>query len=131
MPALNYQLWKARKVESGECQQTIRANRKRPFRVGDRLYHYEGMRTNKCRKLGEAICTKAATIVLGKDSVVIPVFSIYPLLSGRVLKAKERDALARADGFKDYAGMQAWFGKVHGLPFSGQLIRWGRITQQK
>lgn len=123
MPSLNYRPWKARKVESGECRQTIRPQRKRPFRVGDRLIHYEGMRTKECRKLGESVCTKVVPISINRDFVCMDFFS------GRCLKERERDTLARADGFKDYAEMQAWFAAKHGFPFSGQLIRWGQIEK--
>ena len=69
MPALNYQAQFAPKVESGEKLQTIRARRKRPFKRGDRLYHYTGMRTKSCRKLGESTCVIAMDIVIGKKGI--------------------------------------------------------------
>jgi hypothetical protein len=36
-----------------------------PVKVGDKLYLYTGLRTKKCRKLGEAICTE--TFFIGMD----------------------------------------------------------------
>jgi len=115
MPALNYQSWKAHKVESGECRQTIRQDRHRPFRVGDQLYHYVGMRTKACRKIRESVCAEVQPILID---------GVFVLLSEKCLKEAERDALARADGFSDYLDMEAWFNKTYSMPFSGQVIRW-------
>jgi len=116
MPALNYQQWKAEKVKSGECVQTIRAQRKRPFQVGDRLYHYTGMRTKECRKLLENECLQALDIMIDGVCVVID--------HGIPLDADQREMLAQADGFASYDDMEAWFGESHGFPFNGQLILW-------
>lgn len=38
-------------VERGEKRQTIRAERKRPIKVREKLYLYTGLGTKKCRKL--------------------------------------------------------------------------------
>ena len=116
MPALNYQERFAPLVESGRKKQTIRAWRKRPFRVGDRLYHYTGMRTKSCRKLLESTCTEAIPIVI--DGACVCVNDVIPLA------VYERNKLARADRFKDYDEMEAWFQATHEMPFSGQVIRW-------
>jgi len=65
MPALNFQEQFADRVASGEKQQTIRAWRKRPFRTGDKLFLYTGMRHPKaCRELGEATASRVALIVI-------------------------------------------------------------------
>lgn len=37
-------------------------------------------------------------------------------------------AVARADGFESPAEMATWFEQTHGLPFEGDLIRWGDTT---
>ena len=115
MPVLNYQKWKADKVESGECRQTIRGMRKRPFRVGDRLYHYSGLRTKNCRRLGESFCTRVGVIRIEKNGIA---------LDGRRLWLSEEVALARADGFATLYDMYEWFQSTHRLPFDGQLVVW-------
>ena len=56
MAALNFQKQFAPDVESGIKLQTIRAKRKNPIKEGETLYLYTGMRTKKCRKLGEVKC---------------------------------------------------------------------------
>jgi len=116
MPALSYKARFAPLVESGQKRQTIRARRKREFKIGDRLYHYTGMRTKACRKLLENECCQALDIMI--DGVVVVIDHGIPL------DADQRHMLARADGFKSYAEMEKWFGETHGFPFSGQLIAW-------
>ena len=51
MPALNFQRRFVSKIESGEKRGTIREKRKIPFKVGDPLYLYTGMRTSKCESI--------------------------------------------------------------------------------
>lgn len=117
MPALNFQKQFADKVESGEKRQTIRAMRKRPFKTGDKLYLYYGMRTKSCRKLGEAVCNSVEDVKICKNGV------IYINGVGKWFSASY-DKIAREDGFKDWNEMFNWFKKTHGLPFHGQLIKW-------
>jgi len=71
MPALNFKKQFIEKILSGEKKQTIRAMRKRPFKVGDRLYLYTWMRTRWCRKLGEAVCTKVEHIKIYYKNIII------------------------------------------------------------
>lgn len=122
MPALNFLKQFVETVERGHDRQTIRAKRKHPIKRGDRLYLYTGMRTKDCRGLGEAICSEVEPIIIDGDLVC---------LSGRCLKEKERDALARADGFSNYAEMEEWFNEKYTMPFSGHLIRWGPILGKR
>jgi len=120
MPALSFQAQFAHMVESGEKLQTIRAHRKRPFRVGDRLYLYSGMRTKQCRKLGEAICTETRSVRLTTHG------SFY--LDGFILWGRsEVEPFARRDGFANMSEMVEWFETNHGLPFDGQLVRWDKL----
>jgi hypothetical protein len=120
MVAYNFQARFAQAVASGEKCQTIRAPRKggRHARVGEPVQLYTGMRTKACRKL------------VAPDPVVVEA-SWLAVCEGRVLRDSgvvsdpgALDALARADGFGDWAALRDWFREAHGLPFSGVLIRW-------
>lgn len=53
MPALSFQKRFAKKVEAGTKRQTVRDRGVRDFKVGDRLFLFEGMRTKACRRLFE------------------------------------------------------------------------------
>ena len=46
------------KLELGLKCQTIRLPRKRPFKVGDKLFIYWKPRTKECYKIGEGVVTK-------------------------------------------------------------------------
>ncbi len=121
MPLLGFQKQFAPLVESGKKRQTIRPYRKdgRDPKVGDMLYFYSGLRTNSCRKLGEAVCSTASRIELLEVSVRV---------CDRYLTPNNILSLALRDGFKDSTEMRSWFDKTHGLPFEGLLIRWGGLS---
>ncbi|XHR27534.1 MAG: hypothetical protein ACFUZC_16510 [Chthoniobacteraceae bacterium] len=122
MPALNFLKRFADDVESGHKLHTIRAKRKHPIKVGDRLFLNTGMRTKKWfRRLREAQCTKI-------EEIIITDYFVY--VNEKCLSLEEMNALARADGFRDDMRDDAWavmvqfFSDVHGLPFRGDLIHW-------
>lgn len=126
MPALNFEAQFAPAVERLEKRQTIRARGKRkPPKVGDTLFLYTGMRTARCRKLGEAACLscEAISISVKSRTVQIPreVGGQHAWLS---LFDNQIEALSKADGFESADAFFAWFGKTHGDTFSGYLIKW-------
>jgi hypothetical protein len=114
-------------VESGQKTQSIRAPRKRPIVVNDRVYLYTGMRTKACRKLGEGLVESVSSIQIKSRGAGDP----FPLVWIRSLKLGDwqLDDFARADGFADAREMRAWFEESSGLPFTGSLIRW-RLLQR-
>jgi hypothetical protein len=133
MPAINFQARFVPAVENGVARirrrrmahpdirpkrQTIRAWRKdgRNPRAGCLLYLYTGMRTKKCRKLGEVRCRHTATIEIDANQRVF--------MYGRLLWLYQCEALAHADGFEHFETFIDWIDQVHGLPFSGWVIRW-------
>lgn len=118
MPALNFKKQFANKVENGEKTQTIRATRKRPFRYGDKLYLYTGLRTKYCKKIGESVCHNIEEVEILSNGVM--------KLSGQVLNRAQRDEMATRDGFDNWNDMWLWFRDTHGFPFHGQLIQWGK-----
>jgi len=116
MPALSFLKKFAPLVESGIKRQTIRAQRKRPIRTGDKLYLYTGQRTSSCRKLAETIVQSAEHIVIDTNSVVV---------GSDPLSTREIFELAQADGFKSKDDFMQYFKHSNqGLPFIGQLIKW-------
>lgn len=135
MPALSYNGRFCEYVENGlkpkikkgdrVKRQTIRNTRKRPFPVGDKLYHYYAMRTTNCKKLGESICMEAPDITITQIEILItsPDTGLWKVIN----KKAELDAFAYADGFDDWDQMKRWWIITHGVscfPFHGQLIKW-------
>ena len=126
MPALNYLSRFAALVESGQKCQTIRAKRKRPFKVGDTLTHYAGQRTTSCRFLGEAICRETQPILIipglvpgfGPDNYH---FRMEVWVGTKLLNQDEMQALAYADGFKTLGEFLDFFDSA---TFAGQIIKW-------
>jgi hypothetical protein len=137
MPALNYHIQFAPKVESGEKLHTIRTLRKVPIVAGDTLFHFTGMRTKACRRLGVSVCSSANQIDIiarpetDRHGCTDAVFSVFLQMSQgggqRRLNNAEITALAKADGFTSAAGFFGWFLKdtEH---FTGLLIKWPAIN---
>lgn len=114
MPSLSFQKRFAPAIEVGTKCQTIRAQRKRPIRVGDKLFLFTGMRTPQCKRIKETVCVSADYVHIERNRVIYAD-------GGEVLAV---DLFAQRDGFKDFDDMIAWFEKNHQLPFYGQVIRW-------
>ena len=105
---------------------TIRKRRKRPFRVGDDLYLFEGLRTPKCRLIGSCICRKAEDITIDEQHGQ-PVI----IIDGATATTAEMQRIATADGFSDIQSMVRWFRVTHGLPFAGQRIHFTTTYNRK
>ncbi|HLG35546.1 MAG TPA: ASCH domain-containing protein [Bacteroidia bacterium] len=115
MPALNFQERFALQVQNGTKRQTIRKRRKRPIKIGDKLFLYTGMRTKSCVKLGEGVCI---------ETVPVTIHNTCLMLYNRAVPGIEAHRLAHNDGFESLDMMLRWFRKTHGLPFKGQIIFW-------
>ena len=124
MPAYNFKERHADDVESGKKLQTIRKKRKRPTVLGDIIYLYKGMRTKKCRKLGEGDCISVQDFILYSDKLFrIADIDIPALPWGDGLK------LAKKDGFDTWEEFVNFFDKEYGLPFlDGEIIRWRKTA---
>jgi len=121
MPALVFTVF-VDKVADGTKSQTIRPHRKRPIRVGDTLYlsKWDGAPyRSKRTPLGVGICTETMPIEIDEDR--------RAFLDGTCFGHYTANELARLDGFTCAAKMLNWFEATHGLPFSGDVIRW-RLT---
>ena len=116
MPALNFKRPFAADVKSGKKRQTIRAWRKRPFRIGDTLYLYVDQRSPERRLLGVSVCRMAISFsILELGTLWLDDCDVLP---------DAAEAIAQNDGFGSAAEMVEWFRSEHGLPFDGQLIMW-------
>ena len=110
------------KVISGEKTHTIRAVRKYPDKPGSTLTLVYGSRYASTL-IFRAECVKVETIEI-EDLPAIFLDAAGPVIriAGEALQSDEVEALARRDGFKDFAEMMDyWDGK---LPFTGHIIHW-------
>lgn len=140
MPALSFQPRFVPFILRGDKTHTIRDFRKRPFKAGDRLYLYTGLRTKKAEKLFEAECVKVETIaIIGREIAQNDMFphlydvwldTFKPMrvevsIDGQQLDKTEKEALARRDGFSNFHEMlKFWITPKNRLPFHGQIIHW-------
>lgn len=118
MPSLNFKPRFAASVSQGSKPHTIRAWRKRPFRVGDNLAFFTGMRTKQCRRLRpNARCSAVSSIeVRSLEHKVV--------LDGKSLNRRQIEELACRDGFPGSAEFWDFFADTHGPVLRGQLIQW-------
>lgn len=114
MPALSFQRRFVPAIENGTKRQTIRAERKRPIHVGDKLYLYSGMRTKQCRKIMDTVCISAEYVHIDCNEV--------RYVNGDLIV--DLDGFAKQDGFYNFNCLVTWFMKNHELPFYGQVIKW-------
>jgi len=115
MPALSFSVHK-HKIISGAKRQSIRADRKKPIKVGDKLYLYWKQRSPECEKLGETVCTKVSKSLINQDGVNVD--------DKIIINQTGLDQFAIADGFDNWQQLIEFFDKTHGLPFTGNLIEW-------
>ena len=120
MPALNFQARFADDVESGVKPQSIRAWRKRPFKLNDRVYLYTGMRTKACRKLGESDCIAVEPVTIRR----VEGSCVAIIVGKQLLTRGQAEQVARDDGFDTLDEFAAFFVSGDEGTFSGQLIRW-------
>lgn len=114
-------------ILSGAKTHTIRAVRANPDKPGNTLHLYTGLRTKKAKLLMRVPCVARANIKIcmrphaqAKERKIIQYPAVF--ISGVELARDEREALARRDGFTDFADMIAfWNGR---LPFKGHIIFW-------
>lgn len=122
MPAISFEKQFVGKIKSNEKRQTIRSMRNRPFKVGDRLYLFSGLRTKKCERIGESNCIEVRDIKIGREDIIV---------DGEKITRYEKLVLATNDGFASENEMMEWFDKKHGLPFVGQIIFWDKCVSKK
>lgn len=87
------------------------------FREGQRLQLYTGLRTRAVQKLvaDDPVVTSTASIRIEEDAV---------WMNEERLTDTAAAEPAHTDGFATLDDFIAFFRDVHGLPFTGQLVRW-------
>lgn len=106
-----------RLVENGEKLQTIRKHAR--CNPGDTLSlrHWAGRPYwSKQVIIREAICEDVSHVIIDALGIVV---------KGHALDAAEAAVFAHADGFDSEDEMIDFFIRTHGLPFTGNLIKWG------
>lgn len=117
-------------ILAGTKAQTMRADRKRHARPGELVQLFTGMRTKHCRRLGEALCLEVAPVRIelprARRVPEVMIFTPDGDLARHVLTPSALLAFARADGFRDFDELHAFWAEEHpGVDtFHGVLIRW-------
>lgn len=129
MPALSFKKQFCPLVESGEKTHSLRAKRKRAWKVGDYLPLYYAMRAKQCRLLGKMTVTgvQDVSIHLRLEKEGEP-FGFDIIIDGELLSADESESFARRDGFPGLAEMRLFWvveNKMQpGSVWLGDLIHW-------
>jgi len=105
---------------SGQKTGTIRAFRKIPIVPGERLYHYTGLRTKYCEKIGESTCLTVGTITIYINSGKIDIQ--YPNNICSITSSEALDDFAMADGFSDWQDMKQFWLDNHGIKLNGRKV---------
>jgi len=101
-------------VRTGEKRQTIREQAR--CKWGDKLSlrRWTGKPyRSKQEVLLETMCADVLDIIITETGIINH-------LGGQA----DHEAIAKRDGFRDWAEMREWFRNVHGLPFNGNVILW-------
>jgi hypothetical protein len=130
MPSLNFQEQFVPFVEDESKLHSIRAKRKRPWKVGDTLYLYTGLRHKGARLIRKATCVKVEEIrmkwsePISNPNAVVPGRRLRIWIDGEELSDDEREALAQRDGFLSLVAFVVyWHPRI---PFVGDIIHWAR-----
>lgn len=117
-------------ILAGIKAQTIRGERKRHARLGEKVQLFTGMRTRSCRKLGESTCVAVERVKIlfpiGNRPATIAIYSLCGWHIRDLFWRSDLDDFARADGFDDFSDMTEFWANTHPGQdfFSGTIIRW-------
>lgn len=105
---------------------TFRAiGKRRPPRLGERLFLWYGLRTKHSQKIGEAICEVVEECWIHEDKIKIasgpPIICSLDLL----------EAIAKMDGFESWEKLKDFHRKENGsLPARRWMICWGQTFEE-
>ncbi len=99
MVAYSFKPFFVPQIEMGLKRQTIRSNRDRHARPGERVQLYQGMRTKHCRKIiADQICTAVVPVEILLSDLIDAIVARVAI-DGRPLLYHEIEHFARLDGF--------------------------------
>jgi len=126
MPSLNFKRQFADAVQSGQKRQTIRARRKREWKVGDTLYLFTDMRIGTCKRIGQATLKSVQKIAVIAQKREVHLEKAMASGGSYLARLSDEEALdlALADGFATLDDFFAFFAQIHGRSFGGHLLRW-------
>ena len=126
MPALGFKSQFAPLVADGSKPHTIREARKVPFKDGDTLQFYTGMRTKACRRLRmPQPCTAAVPIEVNAVRGYVMLGAGSRFYPEGMLKEDHLRELAVRDGFANIEAFFRFFiGSTETGILCGQLIEW-------
>jgi len=108
-------------------RQTMRNWRRRHARPGETVQLYTGLRTQRCRLIGTATCTRVSVVALDfVENVIVFVENVGVVGVSYIDMTDALDWFARADGFADWDDLRGWFADTHDAveKWSGVLIEW-------
>ncbi|MFD1330236.1 ASCH domain-containing protein [Mycoplana ramosa] len=99
MVAYSFKSFFSPQIVAGTKRQTIRGDRARHARPGERIQLYQGMRTKYCTKIIEdQICTAVMPIEILLSDLINEIVARIAI-NGRPLRYPEIEEFARLDGF--------------------------------
>lgn len=117
-------------ILAGTKDQTIRASRKVPPKIGGPMHLFTGMRTKACKRIAAVTCTEILKIEISPFY-----FGGYVQLraANDLLASLRREsdllAFARRDGFGSWQELCDFWQKRHGaLLFRGEVYRWEALA---
>ncbi len=127
MVAYSFQTRFAPLIRAGLKLQTIRADRERHARPGERLQLFTGMRTAQCLKIvPDPVCTMVLPITISFATARIARIDV-----GQV-PVRDLDMFAALDGFTDQDDMTHFWLERHGArDFSGVVIEWAMPRERR
>jgi hypothetical protein len=127
MPSLNFKHQFADQIISGQKRQTIRANRKRPWQVGDTLHLFTGLRgAGTATRLGRVILYSVQQIRIDARQREVHLETIISNGNRHLacLADDEARKLAQADGFASLDDFFRFFMEEPGGGLGGHLLKW-------
>lgn len=121
MPSINFRPGFVPLILDGRKRQTIRQTLRRPYKVGDRLFMYTGLRTAYCKKIGEAVVDRVSQILINDVGV---------FLDGERLVGVPLIQFTAADGFSTPGEFLAFFNEQRdGADFVGRVLYWNALRE--
>lgn len=114
------------RIEDGSKRQTMRNERARHARVGEKVQLYTGMRTKSCRLIGIATCPAVLPVRMDFHALTV---AFGPGLADTIASPAELEWFARRDGFDSWADLRTFWNGEHAtvIHWSGVMIEWTNL----